>query len=438
MSDATRDLLVRGIAAYKARDFGEARHYLDWLLRLEPPVDQRLDALMCLVEISRDPVEQRSLLEEALAYDPAEPRARRWLAILEGRLDPAQVVDPDRIPPPTAPLSAVEASARRFSCPSCGGRMVFTPDGQSLVCESCARREHPAVGPGARPGAGPADGLSAAPASPEEDFTVAMATARGHLAPVQQHIFVCQGCGTSFVLQPQQLSLTCPYCESVYVITETQSRELVTPSGVVPFHVSEGRARQIVQNWLEACQTDPSLQASAGHGLYLPAWAFDLGGQVAWRCQVRAGRDLWSGRETWETRQDVELVYLNDLLVPASRHLPEVCRPGLAHYNLKEMVPYNERYLADWPAETYQVTVGDASLEARMCAFQKEQERVKARLMLQQVRDLTFSSLGLIIESFKLVLLPAWLAYYTLEGKRCDVMVNGQTGQVTSPRPRLR
>ncbi len=435
MSDATRDLLVRGIAAYKAREFGEARHYLEWLLRLEPPMDERLDALMCLVEVSRDPAEQRSLLEEALAYNPAEPRARRRLAILDGRLDPAQVVDPNQLVPPTTPLRPEETLARRFTCPSCGGRMVFTPDGQSLVCESCSRRERPTVGPGTQKGASPEDSPSTGPLLPEEDFTVAMATARGHLAPARQHIFACQGCGTSFILLPQQLSLTCPYCESVYVIEDTQSRELVTPSGVVPFHVDEERARQIVQNWLDAFQPKTSLKASAGHGLYLPAWAFDLGGQVAWHCQVRAGRELWSGRETWETRQDVELVYLNDLLVPASRHLPEVCRPGLAQYNLKEMVPYNERYLADWPAETYQVTVGDASLEARMCAFQKEQERVKARLMLQQVRDLSFSSLGLIVESFKLVLLPAWLAFYTLDGKRCDIMVNGQTGQVTGPRP---
>src|SRR5512142_3343418 len=103
MSDATRDLLVRGIAAFKARDFGEARHYLEWLLRLEPPMDQRLDALMCLVEISHEPAEQHSLLEDALALNPADPRARRRLAILDGRLDPAKVVDPDKLAPPIPP-----------------------------------------------------------------------------------------------------------------------------------------------------------------------------------------------------------------------------------------------------------------------------------------------------------------------------------------------
>jgi len=443
MSDATRDLLVRGIAAFKAKEFGEARHYLEWLLHLDPPKDQRLDALMCLVEISHDPAEQHSLLEDALALDPADPRARRRLAILDGRLDPGQIVDPDHLVDARAlpAAAAVETGARRFTCPNCGGRMVFTPDGQSLVCEYCAGRERSAAG-----GTGLHAGLNspsnailedAAPGVPEEDFTVVMATARGHLAPARQHVFGCQGCGASFILPPQQLTFTCPYCESAYVMEDLrQSRELMSPGGVIPFHVDEGRACQALEDWLNALQLKPSaVKTAAVHGLYLPAWSFDLGGQVSWRCQVKAGRDQWTGQEIWETRNDLELVYFNDLLVSASRRLPEACRPGLAQFNLKELAPFDERFLADWPAETYEVTIGDASLDARQFAFHKEQERVKARLMLQQVRDLSFSSLGIIVESFKLVLVPAWLAYYTLDEKRYDVMINGQAGLVSGARP---
>jgi hypothetical protein len=48
---------------------------------------------------------------------------------------------------------------------------------------------------------------------------------------------------------------------------------------------------------------------------------------------------------------------------------------------------------------------------------------------------MAISSLGIVIEAYKLVLLPAWLACYTLQEKRYDVMVNGQTGHVTGARP---
>jgi Tfp pilus assembly protein PilF len=44
MSDGARDLLVRGIAAAKAGERDEARHYLEWALRQEPSSDEQIEA----------------------------------------------------------------------------------------------------------------------------------------------------------------------------------------------------------------------------------------------------------------------------------------------------------------------------------------------------------------------------------------------------------
>jgi hypothetical protein len=41
------------------------------------------------------------------------------------------------------------------------------------------------------------------------------------------------------------------------------------------------------------------------------------------------------------------------------------------------------------------------------------------------------------VESFKLILVPAWLTSYTVEGKTYKVLVNGQTGAVTGETPSL-
>ena len=422
--DSTRDLIVRGMAAIKNKQFDLGRRYLERALRLDPPVEQRVDALVYLVEIAPSSEVKRKLIAQVLAIDPSEPRIRRQLAILDGKLDPAQIVDPDRLAAQPVPTGALAADAKRFICPNCGGRMVFTPDGTGLVCEYCAARNR----------AGKAD--TAAPVGvAEEDFTVAMATARGHSKPVQRQVFACQGCGATFILPPQQLTLTCPYCESAYVVKESQARELVAPEGVIPFAIGEKEAQQALRDWLGGLRLEAPVKVANGSGLYLPAWTFDLGGQIDWRGWVNLGRDRWTGKERWEERVDLELVYCNDLLIPASQRLPEACRAELSGYNLGGLVAYDESYLADWPAETYQETVGDASLEARQYTFQKAQDKVKNKLLGQQVRDLSFSSLGIIVESFKLVLLPAWLTHYTVEEKRYDLIVNGQTGHVSGSRP---
>ena len=424
--DASHDILVNGIAAFRAKEYDLARHYLEWYLRLDPPLEKRMDALTLMAEIAKDPADRRAYLEEALAIEPGDPRARRLLAVMDGKLDPAQIVDPDRMATVSTPETPEAADARRFTCPNCGGRMVFTPDGQGLACEYCAA--HP-----------PADGGTASAGTsvvPDGNFTVAMATARGHVVPVQQHVLACKSCGAVFILPPQQLTLTCPYCESVHVLAEKETRQLVAPSAVIPFGVDEAAARQSLHDWLHTLQLKaPAVAVGAMHGLYLPAWSFDVDGQVDWRCRVKVGRNEWTGEEIWEQREDLELVDYRNLLIAASTRLPEVCRPELAGYNLKQLAPYDERCLANWPAETYQQSVSDASLDAREYIFKREQEKIKGKLVVQQVRDLTINSLGIVIEAYKLVLVPAWLAHYTLQEKRYDVMVNGQTGHVTGARP---
>jgi hypothetical protein len=57
----SRDLLVRGVAAAKSRLVGEARFYLEWVLRLDPPRDQKIDALFWLSTLASDPSKEREL-----------------------------------------------------------------------------------------------------------------------------------------------------------------------------------------------------------------------------------------------------------------------------------------------------------------------------------------------------------------------------------------
>jgi len=401
-------MLVRGIAAAKAKDKEEARFYLNWALRREPTPDQRADAWLWLSEVSDDPAEQRGYLEQILAENMAHPQARRKLAVLDGRLNPADIVDPDRLAPaPAAPGGP--AAARRFVCPTCGGRMTYSPDGAALICEYCESRQ--AAG---QPGA-----------FDEQDFVVALATARGHRPPEAARWLKCRACNAEFVLAPATLSVTCPYCESAYVVETAETRELIPPTAVLPFAVTHDQARYAAAQWLARHADEGPPRAI--HGLYLPAWTFDLQLEIRW---TRVVRDEYRTR----TETGTEARFFDDLLVPGRRSLPRPLAETVPHYPLADLRPYDASYLADWPAEVYSVAVGDASLDARSRALDEARAQVRA-LLADGSADLKLTPANLYVTSYKLVLLPIWVAHYTVEGRAYTVAVNGHTGKARGERP---
>lgn len=421
MSDATRDLLARGIGAVKAGDKDQARFFLEWALRTDADTEHRIQAWLWLSEVCDGPAEKRECLENILAHDPYHPLARRGLAILNGRLNPADVIDPNRPLPPTPDSGQQPLHARRFVCPDCGGKLTSDADGQTLTCAYCQRQQtlYRAIEEGAM--------------IEEEDFAVALATAKGHSQPSATRAFQCQACGVSFMLRPGVLSLVCPYCTSVYVVNLAETRQLISPQAIIPFSISQTRATTALQTWLEEENRPWSIGSLVG--LYLPAWSFDLGGTAGWRAQATDGA---TGIPAQRPQSGSYPIFYEDIVVPASHTLPPQLAEELQHYDLKGLVPFQTGYLADWPAETYQISAADASLVARHRAWERLQVELGVRLDLElrAAGEVSFSSAGMVVEAFKLVLLPIWIAHYQGHAGEETAVVNGQTGRVRAKRQR--
>ena len=54
----------------------------------------------------------------------------------------------------------------------------------------------------------------------------------------------------------------------------------------------------------------------------------------------------------------------------------------------------------------------------------------------QPVQNLTISSGDMLVESFKLLLVPVWIVHYKAEDKVYHALINGQTGEIIGTRPR--
>jgi hypothetical protein len=417
MSEMTRDLFVHGFAAAKSGDNKEARFYFEWLLRLDPPMEERKEAWYWMSEISENPSEKRKWLEEILSNDLWDGRARRKLAVLDGKLKESEIIDPNRMMPQAAD-DRQNAQAQRFTCPKCGGRMTFTPDGQSLICDYCDSRS--LIDPAADPNA----------ASTGDDFIIGMATAKGHLKPLKVHTITCEGCGATFILPPNQLSDVCPYCQSSYVLDETGITETVVPNSLIPFQINVEEVKESLKKWFVAEKFEPRPRVTRGQAIYLPYWLFDIGGQISYKYQLLQGK-----RQEWIDQSDVRVVQQQNILIPASNRLPDSLSAINQNFDLSGLVPYEDGYLSNWIAENYQISMSDASLQARQQVVKTEKEMIPPSIE-GRIRNFSYHSAGIQVESYQLILLPIWVTHYALEDQSFNLLINGQTGEVFAERPK--
>jgi DNA-directed RNA polymerase subunit RPC12/RpoP len=432
MSESVRQLLVRGVAAAKtgqARDKEEARFYLEWVLRTgDATTDQKSTAWLWLSQIEDDLKKKRDYLESVLAADPANVPARRGLALLDGRLKAEDIVDPNKPIEPAQPAAAPQPTGvRRYACPKCGGRMSYSADKRSLVCDYCGNRLHEY------------QALQQGALITEQDFTTALATAKGHRweLPVERTL-KCEACGATFAIPPGQVSGQCPFCGSAHVVTATTG-EAIEPEAILPFQFDMNAAGKHIRQWLDDLKFRPDdLDERAAiarpRRVFLPFWTFDLGGTLNWNAQVEEGYGKY---KTWVSRTGVYLVYHDDLLIPATRALPKDVLDDLVTYDAKALVPFSAELLSDAAAEIYQVTLADASLVARQQALRVGQSYIQSNdLAGESYQGFFINSGGLVIESYKLALLPVWLGAYRYKNESFPVAVNGQSGQVAGRVPR--
>lgn len=409
MDEYVHDLLIRGIASIKGGEKESGRKALERLLDLDAAVEDRLDAWWYLSEISEDKKMIRGYLENILANEPSHARARRKLAILDGKLMEEEIINPDQLR--GEPGKLVNGSADRFTCPKCGGKMVYSPDGIEVICEFCANQEREKAQNGS---------------SGEQDFFLVMATRKGHLRQMDTITFNCEGCGSEFILPPTRLTITCPYCGSAYVVRNNDPRSVLEPNGVFPFKISEEKVKEILRGWFKLHTPKEPLRVTNGMGIYLPVWSFCIEGPVPYHYQVEKEKKV-------VTISAEDYLLESNILVSASGNPPAKWSSEIEKYDLDQVTAFDHAILSDWVAENYRVSVGDASLLGRQIALENMKQKLHLHLE-NGANNLQVISSKIAVVSYELILLPVWLIHYTSDGFEYNALVNGGNGEVRDER----
>lgn len=355
--------------------------------------------------------------------------------------------------PPPAPAPAAgdtPAEEHRFACPQCGADMRFAAGGDAaggaaMVCDHCGHIEAIAPAPGAHQ------------AIAEMDFRRAI-EARLPEAEIETGRYSsCPNCGAEVAFDPAVHATECPFCATP-VVADTGAGRHIKPAALAPFVLTEQQARAAMTGWLgslwfaPAGLRDYARKGRAMQGVYVPFWTYDADTASAYqgrrgtihhearRVQVRDAQ----GRMRSEVRQVATIRWapasgrvarvFDDVLVLASRSLPERHTAALQPWDLTALRPYRPEYLAGFRAEGYTISLQEGMTEARARMDRMIERDVRFDIGGdRQEIDRIETRLGAV--TFKHILLPVWLAAYRYRGRSYRFVVNGQTGRVQGERP---
>ncbi len=270
--------------------------------------------------------------------------------------------------------------------------------------------------------------------------------------------FDCRSCGAQVACRPGLSSITCPFCDSTYVVElPTQDRPRVEPEFVVPFTVQQEQATATFREWLGGGLFTPGdlrakARTEAVRGVYVPFWTFSQRAHSRWSASIG---EYWyeTKVETYtdaqgKTRTRTRTVrhtewhplsgrhhawHFHDL-VTASRGLPQAEADAVGPFDLAAMQRYRPEFLAGWLAEQVSLPREQALEVSQQRALEAEGRRIAAFLPGDTYRGLEWqTSYSQVSED--LVLLPFWIVAYAYEDEVHRFVLNGATGKHTGSRP---
>jgi DNA-directed RNA polymerase subunit RPC12/RpoP len=337
------------------------------------------------------------------------------------------------------------SSAKSFHCPNCKAEMTFDPASQQMSCQYCGGTAAIATQEGQR-------------SIVEHDLQRGLAeggAATGLGAEVRTTR--CQECGATVSFTEQVTATECDFCGSSQVLEQQQNRNLLRPESVVPFAVDKQQANQRFGGWIKGLWFRPSdlkqrARVKEISGVYVPYWTFDAQVDSDWTAEAgyyyyvteeytdrdSEGNEVTRTREVrhvrwepaWGSRSDL----YDDLLVCASRGLPEDLARRLQSFDTGQLKPYDPAFLAGWKAEEYSVDLNEAWGRALRRMEYSQRDRCGSDVPGDTHRFLNVTN-RFSDETFKHVLLPIWISAYRYGDKVYRFLVNGQTGEVVGKAP---
>lgn len=326
-----------------------------------------------------------------------------------------------------------------LACEQCGADLQYSPGTAHLKCPYCSHQNEIPV----------LDSVE------ELDFEAFANSV--HAPEAEVWTVSCRQCGAVTRMEEHLHAGFCGYCNGPLVASDMVKEKLLEPAGLISFKINNTQAQKAFQQWIRKQWFLPSkLRTDAKNteslvGQYIPFWTFDAHSETTYVGQrgtyyyvtipyttVVNGKTVVRTRQqrktSWRTISGSVTENFDDILVCASRKIPEHLLKKMGLWNLGEVLKFRPEFLAGFRAEKYQTSLKEGLTEAKTEMEARIQAAIRAQIGGDEQRILEmhpeYSDLR-----FKHVLLPVWMSAYRHKNKTFRFIINGQTGKVASERP---
>lgn len=330
------------------------------------------------------------------------------------------------------------AGSHGFPCRSCGNRMVFSPEGQNLLCPFCHGTEEIE-----------APEIEAPEYSFDPDSCLADAP---NWEAEGDTVHVCPSCGAETVRDAEDMTVVCPFCGSHYVTEPQFATPILRPETMIPHKLSREQANRLFTKWVGKRYFAPRAFRRAAHtpemqGVYLPYFTYDTDLLTSYRGEGGRRRTVTytvrvNGRTEMRTRTVINwypvagdrTLYVDDTPFCASKNIDERMLRKLGGYSTKILCRYHPAYLAGFAAERYTLGLGEGFARIRPTVEARMEGEIRSSLGYDTYRMMQYHHRYRAVK-FKHILLPVWLSSYRYRGRVYRFMVNGESGRVAGQAP---
>lgn len=314
-----------------------------------------------------------------------------------------------------------------IKCLGCGGDLIFSGDHQALLCKNCARTQS----------------FDAKHNIIKIDY---INDIEDNVEKFKSKTANCKNCGAKLDIKNREITKTCPYCLSNFVLDKSEISGL-KPNNIIPFAFSKEKAIEYYKKNVKhklflpnKFKKEPSVDSVTGS--YISCFSFDSSTRSSYNGVLAVSKSTY---RDGKMERSVDLKHISgnkdldfkNFLVESSSLTNQKAFDEIKPFIIDDdtCFEYDENFLRGYSVESYDNSLKNCKNISEQLMKVEIKNNILSKYSYSYVQ---YFNLTTTFENnkFSYILLPIYFINFNYKNKSYRTYLNGQTGRIGNDLPK--